>query len=1131
MRTRSSSNLHVESPPNPSTSNLKHRNYKRSKQPFILEESPVDAMADQRTMAELLRAPTEGYAEAIVVPQFLLSNSSSSTAWDRYKYLIRACPYHGFTELHQLDTFYNALNLANQDSLNSAAGGNLLESRTQDVLMIIKNKSKVCNSRNKSVVSQVKSSDANFNSFSKIAKLTHAFNQQTSAVTTAMIAILKQFQATPPPASVKAVEEICVTCGGAHPYYQCLAAGGNTFPELRDNIQGYVAAAAINYNQGNFGYRPLEQSYQAPTQQIPLSELEKIKRVNEANMKAMQTQINNVKNKLRNEMKNSIQASMSNQTNELKNMMTSFSQMNTASTSGSGSLLSNTISNSKGRLKAITTQNGIVLDGPSVTIPPPFINQEEDERLHINITLVDALILIPKYQKMLKALLYNKEKILELENTPLNKNCSAVILKKLHEKLGDPKKFLILCGFSELKCKALADLGASINLMPLSVWKKLCLPEFISTQMTLELANRAICTSAGIERDVFIPYGKFTFLANFVIVDYESDPRVPLIMGRPFLRIAHALIDVYGEEMILCDGDERLTLNMRHDTSSYSNQPKKESIILINVFNDSSEDFLENLFSTNLPSGNPTFSPHPKLPSPEVKDDVFDPEGGKEFADKQALITFPPEFDNDLTFDIEFDLKVINYLLHHDPIKDMDSSLKDPIDQSDLTDLNDNLVDTIPEMFTDEHALDSSSPPIYDEYDDDLFKVESDTIYVYDDPFDSKGEKIKEYVGPFKVLERIGDVAYKLDLPEELNRVHNTLQVSNLKKCHADKPLAVSLDGLHFDDKLHFVEEPVEILNREELTDELALITFPPKYDDDLQFDVESDLKEIEFLLHREINSSLKDSINQSNLANPVDNFVDFMPEMFTDEHALDYSSPPIYDEYDDDLFKVESDTIYVYDDPFDSKGEKIKESKLLIDELDLPSELCPSSKYDSFLSEDFSKVDALPSNNNEDKVFNPGILIQENLFKIITRVAPDKNAKKLAISHASLILKDFDPPLYELPFFKEVPRYKILLSFSSENEEKVFKPGILTSKEVYSSLIPELSHRGYKVFKINQILKSPMKIFLFSCREDIHILDVPCLYFTPLTSSSMGELGQAKRPYTSASWEAPHAYLSFSNL
>nr|GEW39451.1 hypothetical protein [Tanacetum cinerariifolium] len=125
------------------------------------------------------------------------------------------------------------------------------------------------------------------------------------------------------------------------------------------------------------------------------------------------------------------------------------------------------------------------------------------------------------------------------------------------------------------------------------------------------------------------------------------------------------------------------------------------------------------------------------------------------------------------------------------------------------------------------------------------------------------------------------------------------------------------------------------------------------------------------------MDSILKDSIDESNLADLNDNLVDTMPEMFTDEHALDYSSLPLYDEYDDDLFEVDSDTEYVYDDPFDYKGEKIKESKLLIDELNLPrsSDFFPSSEYDSFLFEDFFEIDAFPSTNNEDKVFNPGIL------------------------------------------------------------------------------------------------------------------------------------------------------------
>ncbi|GJW52587.1 reverse transcriptase domain-containing protein [Tanacetum coccineum] len=156
--------------------------------------------------------------------------------------------------------------------------------------------------------------------------------------------------------------------------------------------------------------------------------------------------------------------------------------------------------------------------------------------------------------------------------------------------------------------------------MPLSVWKELGLPELISTQMTLKLINRDIYTPKGIERDVFVPVGKFTFPADFVIVDYESDPRVLLILRRPFLRTARALIDVHGEEMILRDGNERLILNMRNETSSYSNESHQESINMIDVCNVSHEEIHENLFATNHLSGNPTSSltSHTDLTSPEV---------------------------------------------------------------------------------------------------------------------------------------------------------------------------------------------------------------------------------------------------------------------------------------------------------------------------------------------------------------------------------------------------------------------------------------------------------------------------------------------------------------------------------
>ncbi|GKB01484.1 reverse transcriptase domain-containing protein [Tanacetum coccineum] len=498
--------------------------------------------------------------------------------------------------------------------------------------------------------------------------------------------------------------------------------------------------------------------------------------------------------------------------------------------------------------------------------------------------------------------------------------------------------------------------------------------------MTLKLANRAICTPAGIARDVFAPVGKFTFPADFVIVDYESDPRVPLILGRPFLRTARALIDVHGEEMILRDGDEKLILNMRHDTLSYSNQPHKESINMIDFFNVSYEDYLEDLFATNHLSGNPTLildpivSSSPTLTSLEESDLIW-----QEFKAYLASDSFLPRSD-DTDFDSEGDLHLIKELLNDDP----------------------------------------SSP---------------------------------------------------------LPLSHNPLSGSTTSS------------------------SPDHLL--EEFADELALITFPPG-NDDLPFGIEFDLRKIEYLLNhdptKEMDSILEDSVNEGNLVDPNNDLVDTIPEMFTDEHTLDYSSPPLYDDFDDDLVELESDNDDAYDDPFDSKEDKIKESKLLIDELDPPrsSDFLPSPKCDSVLYEDFSEVDALPSTNNEDKVFNPSILIHENLFEVTIRATPDKNVKKISISNASLILEDFNPPLYESPFHKEVPGSETLLSFSSENEEKVFNPGILTSKGVHTSLLPELSHRGPKAFKVIKIFESPMEIFPCSYGEDIHILDVPCLHFYP---------------------------------
>nr|GEW56810.1 reverse transcriptase domain-containing protein [Tanacetum cinerariifolium] len=442
MHTRSSSKFVGEPSTNLISMNPKLRNRRRSKtrvEPFSLEVTPVVTMANQRTMVELLRAPTEGYADAIVVPPipaehfelkhslmnlitstlkykdvpetsiklmlflfsiddpariwldkepsrsiltwddlvskfinhfFPLSKTTNlrneisnfqqkfeetfSEAWDHFKDLFSACPHHKFTELHQLDTFYNGLNPSDQDSLNSGAGGNLLERSAHDVLKIIKNKSKVRNLRNKPIVSQVKASN---DDPSEIA------NAIASAVTSAMTAMFKQ--------------------------HQCPATDGNTFSGYQGNIQEYVSAAAVNYNQGNTRFRP--------------------------------------------------------------------------------------------QMKLHEKDDNLALK---------FV--EIFRKLHFDLSFADALLHMPKFALMFKSLLNKKEKLFDLATTPVNKNCSSVILKILPKKLGDADKFLIPCDFPELvECLALADLGASINLMPLSIWKKLSLPELTPTRMILELADRS----------------------------------------------------------------------------------------------------------------------------------------------------------------------------------------------------------------------------------------------------------------------------------------------------------------------------------------------------------------------------------------------------------------------------------------------------------------------------------------------------------------------------------------------------------------------------------------------------------------------------------------------------------------
>ncbi|GJZ95675.1 reverse transcriptase domain-containing protein [Tanacetum coccineum] len=247
--------------------------------------------------------------------------------------------------------------------------------------------------------------------------------------------------------------------------------------------------------------------------------------------KEMDNTLTRQNNAFKNELKNEL-------TNDIKNMMSSFFQMNTASSSGSGSLPSNTVANPRGDLKAITTRSGISYDGPPIPPLPKVVEREPE---------------------------VTKDTV-----QPSTENIQPLGM---------------------VECLTLADLGASINLMPHSVWKKLSLPDLTSTRMTLELADRSITRLIDFAEDFFVKVGKFHFSSDFVVVDYDADPRVPLILWRPFLRMARALIDVYGEEISLQFNDEAITFKVGQ-TSRYSYN-NYESVNQIDVIDVSCEDYAQ----------------------------------------------------------------------------------------------------------------------------------------------------------------------------------------------------------------------------------------------------------------------------------------------------------------------------------------------------------------------------------------------------------------------------------------------------------------------------------------------------------------------------------------------------------
>nr|GEV58981.1 reverse transcriptase domain-containing protein [Tanacetum cinerariifolium] len=480
-------------------------------------------------------------------------NETFNEVWERFKDLLRQCPHHGFSELHQLDTFYNALNPNDQDTLDSAAGGNFLDKIPQECLSIIESKSKQI------AASLEDKLDIRMNRFEK------SLNDMKNSFVT-------------PTAPLKAVEEVCVTCGANHIYNQFSLTRGNKFPVFHDNIQQFQAAAVGNFIQNFYQNRQQQAlNYQAPSQQnaITHSKFEAYTNANDANKNNLQLKFDNFQKN-----QQDFQKKFEQKQDDFQNQMMNFMQnLYNNKPSSSNSLLSNTIPNPKGEAKEITTRSGMShkeppipppgveqqeptevtkdtelpstediqppsvqvqvqedkpIEEPSVVIPKAKANLPYPSKLAKKNSFADALVHMPKFASMFKKLLNNKNKLIELTKTPLNENCSAAVLKKLLEKLGDP--------------------------------------------------GRTISKPTGVAENVFVKVGKFYFPVDFVILDFIADPRIPLILGRSFLSTAHTLIDVYEGEIILKHDDQSLTLNCGDIPSiSYNNFKSLNKVDLIDA--------------------------------------------------------------------------------------------------------------------------------------------------------------------------------------------------------------------------------------------------------------------------------------------------------------------------------------------------------------------------------------------------------------------------------------------------------------------------------------------------------------------------------------------------------------------
>ncbi|GKA79152.1 hypothetical protein Tco_0785748 [Tanacetum coccineum] len=718
--------------------------------------------------------------------------------------------------------------------------------------------------------------------------------------------------------------------------------------------------------------------------------------------------------------------------NNLQNMLSGFFQ-NQASTSGT--LLSNTIPNPKDEMKAITTRSGVAYEGPSIPTNPspkmvvereteettdkeqtnfqgstahiqppvnpipipepnvsknlpkpsiPYPSRLNDQKLHekatnqmekffqifqdlhFDISFADALLLMPKFASTIKSLLTNKDKLFELAKIPLNENCLAMLLKKLPEKIGDLGKFLIPCDFPGMD---------------------------------------------GIAEDIFVKVGKFHFPTDFVVVDFDVNPRVPLILRRSFLRTGRALIDGYGEEITLRVNDKVVTFTL-NQTTRYSFTYDDMSVNRIDIIDVACEEYAQEVlgFSNNSTGGNPTPTSEPIISDSSLSLTPF--KGSDLILEEiEAYLkddSISLEIDH-ADFDLEGDLRLIEELLNNDPSSPFPLS-HNPLSSS-TTSSSPSLTpvetsDALLEEFADELALLEPFPPGIG---DDDFDPEGDILllekFLNDDPSSPLPPKELNFE-KLKMIKSSIDDFPPLDVLEE-------------KSVTFSNPL--------FDSNDDFTSSDDESLPDEDVPKDNVKIYSNPLF----EFGDEYISSEVNPLFNEELEDIESNESCFSNLDEPA-----LLVTPLSDANEDECFDPGgVIDEIDAFLdMDISTD---IENGDHDSEGDIIYLESLLIDDTipNLPSEV--------FLDHDPRSLKDEPDNDDlmtKDKVFN--LRIWEIIFSPTYVKLSFEDRHYFSFTYVIRIFL----PYFTYPMDSFLP-------LSSGSEDTIFDPGI--SAFHFSSLEP----------------------------------------------------------------------------